>query len=135
MRPWLRGLDLNQRPPGYEPDELPGCSTPQRHHNTQLRFFSKRRRARLSLSLPDELVGSSTPRVDVTRLGDLLRFPSARLAPEIPSDQRITCGLPVIQPEKSGQRNSSCPVKHEGRRYPGDFLGLRRASSLSQGEA
>ncbi len=25
----LRGLDLNQRPPGYEPDELPGCSTPR----------------------------------------------------------------------------------------------------------
>ena len=28
---WLRGLDLNQRPSGYEPDELPDCSTP-RHH-------------------------------------------------------------------------------------------------------
>src|ERR1035438_1557431 len=26
---WLRGLDLNQRPLGYEPNELPGCSTPQ----------------------------------------------------------------------------------------------------------
>src|SRR6185312_5299349 len=27
---WLRGLDLNQRPQGYEPCELPGCSTPQK---------------------------------------------------------------------------------------------------------
>src|SRR6266404_8385182 len=26
---WLRGLDLNQGPSGYEPDELPGCSTPR----------------------------------------------------------------------------------------------------------
>ena len=29
---WLRGLDLNQRPSGYEPDELPGCSTPHRYY-------------------------------------------------------------------------------------------------------
>ena len=27
--PWSRGLDSNQRPSGYEPDELPDCSTPQ----------------------------------------------------------------------------------------------------------
>ena len=27
---WLWGLDLNQRPFGYEPNELPGCSTPRR---------------------------------------------------------------------------------------------------------
>src|SRR6266550_2876276 len=26
---WLRGRDLNPRPSGYEPDELPGCSTPR----------------------------------------------------------------------------------------------------------
>jgi membrane-bound lytic murein transglycosylase A len=25
---WLRGVDLNHRPLGYEPNELPGCSTP-----------------------------------------------------------------------------------------------------------
>ena len=25
----LRGKDLNQRPPGYEPDELPDCSIPR----------------------------------------------------------------------------------------------------------
>ena len=26
---WLRELDLNQRPLGYEPNELPGCSIPR----------------------------------------------------------------------------------------------------------
>ena len=27
---WLRGMDLNKRPLGYEPNELPDCSTPRR---------------------------------------------------------------------------------------------------------
>ena len=26
---WLRGMDLNHRPSGYEPDELPDCSIPR----------------------------------------------------------------------------------------------------------
>ena len=30
---WLRGVDLNHRPLGYEPNELPDCSTPQDHHS------------------------------------------------------------------------------------------------------
>jgi hypothetical protein len=31
----LRGLDLNQRPLGYEPNELPDCSTPQLDSNNR----------------------------------------------------------------------------------------------------
>ena len=77
-RKWLRGLDLNQRPSGYEPDELPGCSTPHKHHNTHVRFFYRCPVAGLSLSFTDELFGSFTLRVNLTRLGILLRFPGAR---------------------------------------------------------
>src|SRR5579871_941896 len=32
---WLRGVDLNHRPLGYEPNELPDCSTPHSHRNVQ----------------------------------------------------------------------------------------------------
>jgi hypothetical protein len=39
---WLRGWDLNPRPSGYEPDELPGCSTPRFCSNRKLALFRER---------------------------------------------------------------------------------------------
>ena len=35
-----RGQDLNLGPSGYEPDELPGCSTPQKAHYAGLHWVS-----------------------------------------------------------------------------------------------
>jgi hypothetical protein len=36
MSSWLRGVDLNHRPLGYEPNELPDCSTPQFDHSNRV---------------------------------------------------------------------------------------------------
>ena len=44
LKSWLRGLDLNQRPSGYEPDELPGCSTPHDESSWVARFLQIKNR-------------------------------------------------------------------------------------------
>jgi hypothetical protein len=42
---WLRGVDLNHRPLGYEPNELPDCSTPR--FDDSNRASERQRNARL----------------------------------------------------------------------------------------
>ncbi len=68
---WLRGLDLNQRPLGYEPNELPGCSTPQSECNKPSRAGSNSQRATPEPPLYSPL--SSAPR-HLCRLHPCQRF-------------------------------------------------------------
>src|SRR5262249_39683103 len=44
---WLREVDLNHRPSGYEPDELPGCSIPRKTGRARVAYAvsSNRKRA------------------------------------------------------------------------------------------
>ena len=69
--PWLREMDLNQRPLGYEPNELPDCSTP--------RYLWRRKR-------------DSNPCAD---------FSTSRFSRPVPSTRLGYCSIKIGAPGRS----------------------------------
>jgi hypothetical protein len=80
---WLRGVDLNHRPLGYEPNELPDCSTPHFDDNNGVEWRqtlplvpqdarlpapSRSHTARNKQQRPDSYSGHRTP-------GGVILFP------------------------------------------------------------
>jgi hypothetical protein len=72
-RDWLRGRDLNPRPLGYEPNELPDCSTPRQSQLlTQTRFLSEISNLRSEISM----VGLGRVELPTSRLSGVRSKPT-----------------------------------------------------------
>ena len=67
---WLRGRDLNPRPLGYEPNELPDCSTPRQSQFTQTDNPIKGRptTSNPKSKIPNSLVGLGRVELPTSRL-------------------------------------------------------------------
>ena len=74
---------MNQRPSGYEPDELPGCSTPRRENYYVRSSFKAQSKTSLSAARLRRRAAS------ITMLAWLQRFLSERLVGRIPGSSSL----------------------------------------------
>src|SRR5688500_6253493 len=95
---WLRGRDLNPRPLGYEPNELPDCSTPR---HGQKRFILTRSRQFVTRSLiPGPVASPSTvtaatifPMKTVIAIVALLILPGLSAAQLSPDEKGVRAAV------------------------------------------
>src|SRR2546421_1838642 len=65
---WLRGRDLNPRPLGYEPNELPDCSTPRQSYYHKTREIRNLKFAFRNLKSAFRMVGLGRVELPTSRL-------------------------------------------------------------------
>src|SRR5437016_6835196 len=102
LRDWLRGRDLNPRPLGYEPNELPDCSTPRQSHYHETRESERQIR--------DSLVGLGRVELPTSRLSGVrsnqLSYRPLGLLYAILAQKRAT--LLFCRPNIGGRAGGPC---------------------------
>jgi chromosome segregation ATPase len=130
---WWRGQDLNLRPSGYEPDELPGCSTPRRSrhstvaigyatHNLSLIMFSRSKKTQQAIAALN---------ADLATLRAELNTHIEHLAAEKSLRNDIADRLTVLEGRVSGMGSELSRQMHE---LSDEIERLSHATSTNEGE-